>query len=269
MDKIWETIKNSFNNFGAVQVLGLVFLFALFYILVKFLINNNAKVLIWFFVLFVLFISTIVILIDCERDIYLVGLGFFIIFITILYAKEIKRSLWTFNISNSEMKTFRDVKSSSLKTASECIDEIIEALQDMSKNNVGALIILADNNMPSSVLESGVLINSEISAELIESMFFPKTPLHDGAMIIRGKEIKYAGCFLPLSQELNIPKDLGTRHRAGIGITETINVISIIVSEETGIISIAKGGKITRYADSEKLKEVLSSYYRLELISER
>ena len=269
MDKFVNAIKNSFNNFGATQVLQLVFLVVLFYIIIKFLINNNAKVLISFFVVFVLFMSVLVILTTAQKEFYLICIALFVLFITILYAKEIKRSLWSFNISNSDMKSFRDSKNTSLKSASECIDEIIEALQNMSKNNVGALIILADNNMPSSVLESGVLINSEISSELIESMFFPKTPLHDGAMIIRGKEIKYAGCFLPLSQELNIPKDLGTRHRAGIGITETINVISIIVSEETGIISIAKGGKISRYADSEKLREVLSGYYRLELISER
>lgn len=269
MSKILDTIGNSFKDFGAAQVLQIIFLLSLFYIIIKFLINNNAKVLIAFFVVFVLFMSVLVILTDSGKEFYLICIALFVLFIAILYAKEIKRSLWSFNISNSEMKSFRDSKNNSLKTASECIDEIIEALQNMSKNNVGALIILADNNMPSSVLESGVLINSEISSELIECMFFPKAPLHDGAMIIRGKEIKYAGCFLPLSQELNIPKDLGTRHRAGIGITETINVTSIIVSEETGIISIAKGGKITRYADSEKLREVLSGYYRLELISER
>lgn len=269
MEKIWSTVKNAFNNFQTSHIVEVVFLFLLFYIIVKFLINNNAKVLIGSFIIFVIFMSVLVILNDTGKEFYLISLGFFMIFITILYAKEIKRSLWSMSIANSEMKSFRDSKNSSLKTANECIDEIIEALQNMSKNNVGAILILADNNMPSSVLESGVMINSEISSELIESVFFPKTPLHDGAMIIRGKEIKYAGCFLPLSQELNIPKGLGTRHRAGIGITETINVISIIVSEESGIISIAKGGKITRYADIEKLKEVLSGYYRLELISER
>ena len=89
-------------------------------------------------------------------------------------------------------------------------------------------------------------------------------------MIINGAKIVAAGCFLPLSQNLdNIPKDLGTRHRAGIGVTETIDVISIIVSEETGIISIARGGKITRYADTESLKNILGKYYWQELESAR
>ena len=94
--------------------------------------------------------------------------------------------------------------------------------------------------------------------------FFPKTPLHDGAMIIKGSKILSAGCFLPLSQEVNLPKDLGTRHRAGIGITEAIDVTAIIVSEETGVISIANGGKIKRYADSEMLRQTLAKFYAQE-----
>ena len=132
----------------------------------------------------------------------------------------------------------------------------------MSKNDVGAIIVLSSGNIPSQILESGVALESDISSELIESVFFPKTPLHDGAMIINGTKIVSAVCFLPLSQNVdNIPKDLGTRHRAGIGVTETIDVVTFIVSEETGIISVAKEGKITRYADVEILKKTLASYY--------
>ena len=127
---------------------------------------------------------------------------------------------------------------------------------------MGAIIVLANGNIPNPILESGVRLDSDISSELIESVFFPKTPLHDGAMIINGTKIVSAGCFLPLSQNVdNIPKDLGTRHRAGIGVTETIDVVTFIVSEETGIISVAKEGKITRYADVEILKKTLASYY--------
>ena len=85
-------------------------------------------------------------------------------------------------------------------------------------------------------------------------------------MVINGSKIHAAGCFLPLSQEVNLPKELGTRHRAGIGITETINVTALIVSEETGIISIAQGGKIKRYVDSEMLRQTLKEYYWQELL---
>ena len=135
---------------------------------------------------------------------------------------------------------------------------------------MGAIIVLSTGNVPGQILDSGVRLDSDISSELIESVFFPKTPLHDGAMIINGTKIVAAGCFLPLSQNVdNIPKDLGTRHRAGLGVTETIDVISIIVSEETGIISVARAGKITRYADSETLKKTLARYYWQELDSAR
>ena len=269
MDKIVESFKNAFNDFGLSQTLQLILMTVLFFIFIFFLIRNNSWLLLICFIFYTLILGSIAILSDVNGGVLTILLALFVIFIAVLYAKEIKRDLWAIKMTSSELKSFKDSKNSSLKSATECIENIISAVQNMSKNNVGALIILADNNMPTSVLESGVLINSEISSEIIESMFFPKTPLHDGAMIIKSKEIKYAGCFLPLSQKLNIPKDLGTRHRAGIGITETINVTSIIVSEETGIISIAKGGRITRYADSETLKEVLNAYYKLELIAEK
>lgn len=141
------------------------------------------------------------------------------------------------------------------------ISSIIKALQNMSKNDIGALIVLSNGNLPKQVLDSGITLNAEISSQLIEGVFFPKAPLHDGAMIISGHKIRAAGCFLPLTQNLSYPKELGTRHRAGIGITEVANVTSIIVSEETGIISIVKQGKVTRYADYDMLKSTLEEYY--------
>ena len=130
---------------------------------------------------------------------------------------------------------------------------------------IGALIILSNDNIPAQVLESGVILDANISSQLIEGIFFVKAPLHDGAMIINNYKIQAAGCFLPLTQNVNIPKELGTRHRAGIGITETTNVIALIVSEETGIITIAQRGKISRYADYDLLKKTLSDYYWKDL----
>ena len=116
------------------------------------------------------------------------------------------------------------------------------------------------------VLESGVYLNADISAQLIESIFFPKSALHDGALILKDTRIQAAGCFLPVAQEFNLSKDLGSRHRAGLGLTETVNVTAIIVSEETGIISIAKGGKIIRYVDTNSLRQTLKDFYWQDLI---
>ena len=155
------------------------------------------------------------------------------------------------------------------KTVTQNINEIIKALQTMSKNDIGAILVLSNTKIPDNIISSGVKLNADISSALIESVFFPKTPLHDGALILQNDKILSAGCFLPLSQEVNLPKELGTRHRAGIGITEMINVTAIIVSEETGIISIAQGGKITRYADSEMLRKVLKEFYWQDLIGQK
>ena len=113
--------------------------------------------------------------------------------------------------------------------------------------------MLSNENVPAQILESGTRLNSDISAELIEGIFIPKAPLHDGAMIVSGTKIVAAGCFLPISEAENIPKDLGTRHRAAIGITEMIDVTVLIVSEETG--------KMKRYADTEMLKNTLKRFY--------
>ncbi len=121
--------------------------------------------------------------------------------------------------------------------------------------------------MPKEIIESGVQLNSNISSQLIEGIFIPKAPLHDGAMIVFGDKIQAAGCFLPLTQK-DYPKDFGTRHRAGIGVTEVADVMTVIVSEETGIVSVVKRGIITRYVDSDGLKKFLREYYWKEFNAE-
>lgn len=193
------------------------------------------------------------------------GTAFYYLFLTVI-------SLFSFLVFVNEFRTLfmtQDKEKRVLVTRDDkahvgvdsYINSIIKALQNMSKNDIGALIVLSNGNLPKQVLDSGVSLNAEISTQLIEGIFFPKAPLHDGAMIISGHKIRAAGCFLPLTQSLSYPKEMGTRHRAGIGITEVANVTSIIVSEETGIISIVKQGKVTRYADYDMLKNTLEEYY--------
>lgn len=237
----------------------------LYYYMIKFLIRNNAHALVALFVFaMVLGAGILTFAININTAIYLVIPTVFLIALMVLYSVELKRII----LAQKTHKTIelRSGISYDEERVQTCISEIIKALQNMAKNDVGAIIVLSNGNIPKQILDSGVMLDSDISSELIESVFFPKTPLHDGAMIIDGSKIVAAGCFLPLSQNVdNIPKDLGTRHRAGLGVTETIDVVSIIVSEETGIISIAKAGKITRYADTEALKKALTKYYWQEL----
>ena len=235
--------------------------------MIKFLFDNDSSALVMLFVFVMIIAGAILTFIpNINTAIYLLVPVLFIIAILILYSVEIKRILWARR--NTKMLDAKHGEGISYDEdkVQRCIVEIIKALQNMSKNDVGAILVLSTGSFPTQILDSGVRLDSDISSELIESVFFPKTPLHDGAMIISGTKITAAGCFLPLSQNIeNIPKDLGTRHRAGIGVTETIDVMSIIVSEETGIISIARAGKITRYADTEALKKTLAKYYWQEL----
>ncbi|MBQ7340494.1 MAG: DNA integrity scanning protein DisA nucleotide-binding domain protein [Clostridia bacterium] len=259
--------KMSGNSEMLIALVVAVLVFSvLYFYLIKFYVNHGANILVSLFVAVMIIAAGVISMAQTMNSaMFLIVPAIFIVLTVVLYSVEIKRLI----LAKKSIKLY-DMKHSSRAIDGEkvekCINEIIKALQNMSKNDVGAIIVLSSGNVPGQIIDSGVRIESDISSELIESVFFPKTPLHDGAMIINSTKIVAAGCFLPLSQNVDgIPKDLGTRHRAGIGVTETIDVMSLIVSEETGIISVAKAGKISRYADYEKLKQTLSQYYWQEL----
>ncbi|NLU36210.1 MAG: TIGR00159 family protein [Clostridiales bacterium] len=141
------------------------------------------------------------------------------------------------------------------------INEVVRSVQNLARMKVGALIVIERKTGINEIIETGVKIDGELSSALLENIFVVNTPLHDGAVVIRGDRIAAAGCFLPLTENNNISKQLGTRHRAAIGITEVSDAIAIVVSEETGVISIADNGKLTRYLDAKALKEILKKVY--------
>ena len=144
------------------------------------------------------------------------------------------------------------------------VNEIVRAMTDMARKKIGALIVVERQTGLGDVIETGTRVDAEISAPLIENIFEPNTPLHDGAMIIRNRRINAAACILPLSEDPNISRDLGTRHRAGIGITETTDAVTLIVSEETGIISMAREGRLTRHLDARSLTILLTELFTPE-----
>lgn len=249
-----------------VGIIELVVMLAVMYCVFLLLSKNNAIKLSIVFLLYLIVSGGMCILLKARPIDYLILLVLAIVFVMLLFATEIKRNIWNTKKIKRVSSDMTESAKSTVASVNRSINEIIKAIQNMSKNDVGAIIVLSNTKIPDNIVNSGVRVNASISSALIESVFFPKTPLHDGAMIIQGDKIMAAGCFLPLSQENDLPKDLGTRHRAGIGITETINVTSIIVSEETGIVSYAQQGKITRYADSEMLRKVLKDFYWQDLI---
>ncbi|MCM1306081.1 MAG: DNA integrity scanning protein DisA nucleotide-binding domain protein [Bacteroides sp.] len=139
--------------------------------------------------------------------------------------------------------------------------EILTACQDMAKQDVGAIIIIdSAGEIKDNILDTGTRLDALLTAPLLESIFITKGPLHDGAVIVRGNRIIAAGCFLTLTQR-NVNKEMGTRHRAAIGVTEDTDVLSIVNSEETGIISVVKHGEISRYMTMDKLNDAIETAY--------
>ena len=143
----------------------------------------------------------------------------------------------------------------------ETINEIVKAAVRLSKRKIGALIAIEREIGLKIYIESGVSMYSKVSNELIQTIFMPHTPLHDGGIIIQEQRIAAAGCLFPLTQNPSISKTMGTRHRAAIGLTEETDAICVIVSEETGAASVAVGGKLTRNLEFPNLKKVLRNLY--------
>ena len=137
------------------------------------------------------------------------------------------------------------------------IQEIAQAAANLSEGKTGALIVIERETKLGDIIGTGTLIDAEVSSALLENIFVPKTPLHDGAVIIRGDRIHTAGCLLPLTSNENLSRELGTRHRAALGISEASDAFVIVVSEETGKISIAASGALTRNLDKESLTAAL------------
>ena len=148
-----------------------------------------------------------------------------------------------------------------LEESGHIVNEITSCLLTLSRRRVGALIVIEQRIGLKDIIETGTSLNSQISAALLENIFEPNTPLHDGAVVIRGPRIMAAACILSLSEGKGISRELGTRHRAALGVTETTDAISLIVSEETGTISVARNGRLTRHLDRAALEDLLLSIY--------
>jgi len=146
------------------------------------------------------------------------------------------------------------------------VRNIVRAAEQLSENKLGALVVIERVSGLTEYLESGVRLDAMLSAELLLSIFNPKAPLHDGAVIVQGDRILAASCLLPLSESRLLDKRLGTRHRAAVGISELCDALVIVVSEKTGIISLAENGFLTRYLTRDQLEEKLFSLYKVEKV---
>ena len=174
-----------------------------------------------------------------------------LIALVILFQPELRRALERFG---STLSSNRSISTPELETA---ISHVVQACTDMSESRTGALIIFERAVDLGSIMNSGTIVNADVTTELIKNLFYNKAPLHDGAVILRDARVAAAGCVLPLTQSRNLSKDLGMRHRAGIGLSEQSDAVVIIVSEETGAISLALDGTLKRHLNGATLTELL------------
>lgn len=180
------------------------------------------------------------------------------VLLVVLFQPELRRALE--QIGRGKILGGNKTRSADVET-DRIVNAFVDALTRLARRRVGALIVIECNTGLKDVIESGTLVDARISSALIENIFEPNTPLHDGAVVVRGESVYAAACILPLTDDQSISRDLGTRHRAAIGVTETTDAIALVVSEETGVISMARGGKLSRYLDAKSLSELLHQIY--------
>ena len=188
------------------------------------------------------------------QTVFQVGL----IIIAIIFQPELRSALE--KVGGQPIKGFRSIATQKRDEIRRVIDGVAEAVSGLSETKTGALIVFERDTKLGDLVLTGTVIDAEPSPFLIRNIFHNKAPLHDGALIIRGERLYAAGCLLPLSMNTNIIKDLGTRHRAAIGMSENSDAVVVVVSEETGIVSIAVEGVLTRGYDAASLSAALEKY---------
>ncbi len=186
----------------------------------------------------------------------LITVGAFLLIV--VFQPELRRGLERIGTTSILPRNFLE---SEEKFSREVIDSITSAVASLSRQKIGALIVIEKTVGLKEIVDTGTMLNAKISPEILINIFFPNAPLHDGALIIKNDQIIAAGCYLPLSDNMRISKEMGTRHRAALGLSEKSDALCVIVSEETGTISIAENGEISRYLDIDTLENILEEIY--------
>lgn len=251
----------SFLQFGLADVLDICLATFLIYGLYRWL-KGTPAVNIFIGILLFYFVWKVVVLFHMDLLSEILGqfLNVGLIAVIIIFQPEI-RNFFLFIGKNNPFKNIERIKEKSETFSERDIEQLVRACRNMADTKTGALIVLTKENPLDNIVLTGESIQAEISRELIETIFFKNTPLHDGALVIRNRKMVAARCILPVSQNENIPSHLGLRHRASIGITENTDCVTVIVSEQTGHISYCNGGIIHENVGHKGLREMLSKEY--------
>ena len=254
-----EFFQNVFVGFRLIDVLDIVIVAYLVYKTLGFIQETRAQQLVRGLV-----VLGIVFFLSDFLKLYLlnwllrnfVTMGLFALIV--LFQPELRRGLEQLGRRNIVSGQFRSLDK---ENAIEVVKEIVAAVDDFSATRTGALIVFERETMLNDIIETGTIVDARISVRLLGNLFYEGSPLHDGAVIIRGDRIHAASCVLPLTEKKNIGRNLGTRHRAGLGVSEVSDALVIVVSEETGVISVAEDGNFRRFMDLKSVEKILLGVY--------
>ena len=254
-----EFFQNVFVGFRLIDVLDIVIVAYLVYKILGFIQETRAQQLVRGLV-----VLGIVFFLSDFLKLYLlnwllrnfVTMGLFALIV--LFQPELRRGLEQLGRRNIVSGQFRSLDK---ENAIEVVKEIVAAVDDFSATRTGALIVFERETMLNDIIETGTSVDARISVRLLGNLFYEGSPLHDGAVIIRGDRIHAASCVLPLTEKKNIGRNLGTRHRAGLGVSEVSDALVIVVSEETGVISVAENGNFRRFMDLKSVEKILLGVY--------
>ena len=258
MEHIWESIKMTFGNIGTIRiadVVDILLVAVLFYFVIT-LIRRAQSYKVFHGIIIIL----LALWLSGELQLYTVNfilrnaVQIGLLALVVLFQPEIRRFLEKLGTGKPLRRILGAGQSQTTDTA---ITQTVLACSDMSATKTGALIIFERDNRLDEQIRTGTVLDAEISSELLKNIFYPKAPLHDGAVIVRDGRIQAGGCMLPLSNNPNLSRDLGMRHRAGIGMSEASDAVVIIVSEETGAISVAVNGMLKRHLSKETFEKIL------------
>ena len=267
MNDVWTTINhmiwNLTHRLGIVDVLDIIIVAAILYEVLILVRRTRSSALLKGLVL-------LLVIVAISSLLGLTSLNWFLtsilkngaIVILILFQPEIRKGLEKMGRSSLLNKGRKGAMGQ--EEQERIISEVIQTLLDLSHRKVGALICFEGMTGLQDVIDTGTMVDGEISAPLLENIFEPNTPLHDGAVVIRNDRVQAAACILPLTEASGVSRELGTRHRAGIGLSENADATVLIVSEETGTISMARGGQLFRPLQAEDLRLILEEIYNSE-----
>ncbi|MDR2610573.1 MAG: diadenylate cyclase CdaA [Clostridiales Family XIII bacterium] len=254
-----EFFTNLVTGISIIDAIDVAIIAFVIYKILGFLRETRAEQLVkGLFVLIIVTALSAVIHLNALNWILKGTMQFAVIALVVVFQPELRRGLEHLGRSRWIKPQLANMDKTKIK---QTVSAIVDSVDYFSANHIGALIVIEREISLSDFAETGVIINSDLTPELLENVFYTGAPLHDGAVIVRGTTMYAASCILPLTKKKDLDSELGMRHRAGIGITEVSDALTIIVSEETGVISTASDGKFTRFLDVKMLEKLVLNLY--------